>query len=411
MKNELMTIKENPNMKHLQLKYNLLQALYWTASCALCGFIAIFLQAKGLTNTQIGTVTGGACILNMVLSPVLSTVTSKFNKISLQGYILAGMMLTGAAYVLIGYVNVPVLVLMVTYMLTYCLNIAIVPLLASISMNYTAQGHNINFGLARGLGSIAYAISAVVFTQVASIFTPTVLSMAYLLGSLAFIAVLLSTPKTYAAGQEEGEKGGSLIHMVVEYKAFFAVLLGFALIFAASTCLSTYLINIIKNLGGTQELYGMAIFAMAATELPVMAVASKLQKRFTAMQLMAAAAIFYIFRNVLIASAPSLPILILGLMMQGCSYGLMTAVVTVYVNENLKKKDQVMGQTMISVMTCGLGSCIGNVFGGIFQDTFGIEMMFGFTNTLTVLGAAIIVATAVLTGRTVVRHFRKSYQM
>lgn len=235
--------------------------------------------------------------------------------------------------------------------------------------------------------------------------------MAYLLGSLAFIAVLLSTPKTYAAGQEEGEKGGSLIHMVVEYKAFFAVLLGFALIFAASTCLSTYLINIIKNLGGTQELYGMAIFAMAATELPVMAVASKLQKRFTAMQLMAAAAIFYIFRNVLIASAPSLPILILGLMMQGCSYGLMTAVVTVYVNENLKKKDQVMGQTMISVMTCGLGSCIGNVFGGIFQDTFGIEMMFGFTNTLTVLGAAIIVATAVLTGRTVVRHFRKSYQM
>lgn len=61
--------QKSASMKNLQLKYNLLQASFWAASCAICAFIAIFLQAKGLSNTQIGTVTGGACILNIVLSP------------------------------------------------------------------------------------------------------------------------------------------------------------------------------------------------------------------------------------------------------------------------------------------------------------------------------------------------------
>lgn len=402
-------------MKNLQLKYNLLQASFWAASCAICAFIAIFLQAKGLSNTQIGTVTGGACILNIVLSPMLSGLTSKWNKIPLQGFVLAGMLATVIGYLLTAYVPMPVMVLMVLYMITYCLNISMVPLLASISMNYNAQGHAVNFGLARGLGSIAYAISAVGLTKMTTIFSPTVLSMIYAAGIVVFISVLLSTPKTCAAGTEAG-KGGNLIEMVSKYKSFFAILAGFELLFAAATSLSTYLINIIKGLGGSQSVYGIAIFAMAATELPVMAVASRLQKRFSAMSLMAAAGVFYIARNLLIAYAPILPVLILGLMMQGLSYGLMTAVITVYVNDHLEKKDQVMGQTMISVLTCGVGSCLGNVLGGILQDTLGIDVMFAFTSLITILGAAIIVLTVLGQKRLAWRQIfnlrlRKSYQM
>lgn len=410
MNNELVATKENRKFSHLQLKYNWIQALYFGTSCALIGFVAIFLQAKGLTNTQIGTVTGASCVMNIFLSPALSTLTSKFNRISLQSYVMFGMVLTGLSYVLIGYVPLPTPVLMVIYTLTHCINFALVPLIASVQMNYNAQGHPVNFGIARGMGSISYAIIAVVSSNAASWLSPTFLSIIYIVGSLMLTAVLFTTPKTYAAGAQ-GEKGGNLLHMVFEYKAFFGVLFGFALLFAASTSLSTYLINIIKNLGGTQELYGIAVFAMAATELPIMAIASKLQKRFSALQLIAMAAIFYVFRNLCIANATSLVVLVIGLMMQGCSYGLMTAVITVYVNDNLKPKDQVMGQTMISVMTCGLGSAIGNIYGGVIQDTAGIEEMFAFTDILTIAGSSIIVLTAILASKAIVHRFHKSYQV
>ena len=407
--------QKSASMKNLQLKYNLLQASFWAASCAICAFIAIFLQAKGLSNTQIGTVTGGACILNIVLSPMLSGLTSKFNKISLQGFVLAGMVCTVIGYLLVAYVSMPVMVLMALYMVTYCLNISMVPLLASISMNYNAQGHVVNFGLARGLGSIAYAISAVGLTQMTTVFNPMVLSVIYAGGIVVFIGVLLSTPKTYAAAAQN-QKGGNVVEMAGKYKSFFAILAGFALLFAAATSLSTYLINIIKSLGGSQSIYGMAIFAMAATELPVMAAASRLQKRFSAMSLMAAAGLFYIVRNLCIAYAPAMPVLIFGLMMQGLSYGLMTAVITVYVNDHLEKQDQVMGQTMISVLTCGVGSCLGNVLGGLLQDTLGIEVMFAFTSLITILGAVIIVLTVFNPKRITMARLpfgrpHKSYQM
>ena len=398
------------DMNHLQLKYNLVQIAFWAASCAICAFIAIFLQAKGLTNTQIGTVTGGACILNIVLSPYLSGLTSRFNKISLQSFIMAGMAVTVIGYLLCAYVALPVIALMVVYMVTYCVNISMVPLIASISMNYTAAGHEVNFGLARGLGSITYAICAVGLTQMTTIFNPMILSVIYLAGVAVFFAVLLTTPKTYAAGSEKA-KGGNLIEMAGKYKSFFAVLVGFAFLFTAVTSLATYQINIIKNLGGTEAIYGISVFASAATELPFMAMAGRLQKRFSAMNLMAAAAVCYIARNLLIAYAPTLPLMFLGLMLQGASYGLMTAVITVYVTDHLESQDQVMGQTMISVLTCGVGSCLGNVLGGILQDTMGIDVMFFFTSLVTLIGAAIIILTVAASNRLIIRRAHKSYQM
>ena len=54
-------------MKHLQMKYNLVQMLYWVAAGSLTGYIAVFLQWKGLSNTEIGIVTGMGCILSFVV--------------------------------------------------------------------------------------------------------------------------------------------------------------------------------------------------------------------------------------------------------------------------------------------------------------------------------------------------------
>ena len=106
--------------------------------------------------------------------------------------------------------------------------------------------------------------------------------------------------------------------------------------FAAATSLSTYLINVVKNLGGNTSLYGVAIFFMAASEMPVMAITPRLIRRYDSITLIMVAAFFYIIRNFTICLAPSLPVLFIGMMMQSLSYGLLTAVITYYVTYNLK---------------------------------------------------------------------------
>ena len=163
--------------------------------------------------------------------------------------------------------------------------------------------------------------------------------------------------------------------------------------FAAATSLSTYLINVVKNLGGNTSLYGVAIFFMEASEMPVMAITPRLIRRYDSITLIMVAAFFYIIRNFTICLAPSLPVLFIGMMMQSLSYGLLTAVITYYVTYNLKSHDQMMGQTMIGIMTSGVGSTIGNLFGGILQDQYGLNMMFIFACLITIIGVIIIFST------------------
>ncbi|MCF0261076.1 MAG: MFS transporter, partial [Erysipelotrichaceae bacterium] len=196
----------------------------------------------------------------------------------------------------------------------------------------------------------------------------------------------------YAKQSTGHEKSGTLTGCVLRYPVYSLILLGFALVFAAAAALATYLINIIHAHGGSDSLYGIAVFCMAASEMPVMAASDKLIKRFGSMKLIAAAGIFYVLRNTLIAASPNLGILLLGMAFQGVSFGLMTAVITVYVSQNLKKSDQVMGQTMICLMTTGVGSTIGNVLGGWMIDNMGMEALFSGCILITLLGAAIMIS-------------------
>ena len=169
--------------------------------------------------------------------------------------------------------------------------------------------------------------------------------------------------------------------------------------FAGATSIGTYLINIVKNLGGDTSLYGVAMFAMAFSELPVMMAVPKLMKKFNSITLILVASIFYILRNYTIGLAPHLIILIIGMMFQGLSYGLFTGVITYYVTYNLETQDQMAGQTMIGIMTSGIGSTLGNVLGGILQDTIGLNALFMFVYIMTAIGAIVIVLCKVMSKR------------
>jgi len=158
----------------------------------------------------------------------------------------------------------------------------------------------------------------------------------------------------------------------------------------ASTMLGTYLPNIVRSLGGNTSTFGVAAFASAFSELPVMAMAAKWMKKYDSMKLFTIGGIGYICRTFIVCFAPNIPVLVVGMLFQSISYGLITAVVTYYVMYNLAPQDQVMGQSMIGMMTSGIGATLGNVVGGVLQDTFGLGAMYAASCTLIVIGAVVI---------------------
>jgi len=271
----------------------------------------------------------------------------------------------------------------------YALGLSTVPFITMIAMNYISLGHDVNFGLARGLGSTAWATSALIFGKIIDFVNPTVLVYGYIIFIFLALIILYTLPE-YERDETNQQKQGSTIDVVKKYKTFFLLLLGFCFMFAAATSLGTYLINIVKKLGGDTSLYGVCIFFMAFSELPFMMFTPRLMKRYNSITLIVIASIAYILRNFTICLAPHLVVVMIGMAFQGLSYGLFTGVITYYVTYNLDENDQLSGQTLIGIMTSGIGSTIGNVLGGVLQDTYGLDMMFLFVYITTVIGALII---------------------
>lgn len=380
----------------LQLKYNLLHILYWLASCGINGYIAIFLKYKGLTGTEIGLVTGISCFTTIFLSPFVSSLTAKYKSLTIVRMLDLTFISMMLIFLAVSFLDLPKIIIMLLYISLIALIICDVPFLSTIAMNYIREGKSINFGLSRGMGSVSYAIAAVILGNLVDLFNPKVLSLVFVIAAVLFIILIHSLPVTEEV-QQETATNGSIFTIIKKYPLLTLLLIGFSLLLGAATTLGTYLIHIVENLGGNTTAYGIAIFLMAASEMPVMMVVPKLLQRYSAIALIIFGSIAYVVRNVLICIAPNIYVVFAGMLFQSISYGLLTAVITYYVSQLVTKEDEVMGQTLISVMTSGFGAALGNLTGGILVDNFGLSAMFLFVEICSIVGCLVVISSGLMT--------------
>ena len=171
----------------------------------------------------------------------------------------------------------------------------------------------------------------------------------------------------------------------------FYILIGFSLNLAGSVVISTYLIHIIEKLGGSTTIYSVVVFTMAASELPAMILTRGLMKKYDGMNLIIIAGVSYLIRNILMCVAPHIIFVFMGAVFQCMTYGVLTPLLTYYVTDTCCSEDEAMSQTLIGVMTTGVGSTLGNICGGALLDKAGIDAMFSFAIIVTLLGSAILI--------------------
>lgn len=439
----------------LQVRYGALQALYYFGTCALGGFAAIFLGYKGLSNSLIGVATGASCILSVVLMPAISMLLERKPGLGIPRVVRSLTLGSVACYVVLALAPLPTYAVIVLFALANAMSLAIAPFLSQLAMGFNRIGMPINFGLARGMGSVSYAVGAVGLSRLVELSSPGVLAGLFVLSGVVLLAVLASMPtceapvKAGAVQAEEprsqadqtlgstgrapaacdsaegmataagtvvdvpagdalgataggapgeldashGAKGrhederGSAFREILRERVLLMVLAGFMVAFIACNCLSVYLIDIVVNVGGDTSMYGVAIFCMAASELPAMALVPLLRRRFSTGTLFMVVGAAYLLRNMIVVCATSVPMVFIGLLFQSTSYGLLTPLLTCYIAEVCSPRSEMLGQTLLSVATTGVGAMVGTVCGGVLQDTYGIQAMLLFVAVATVVAA------------------------
>ena len=381
-----MFMKKN---RSLNLKYAGSQIFYFAAFAAMMGYASVFLLDKGCSNSQIGIALALSSIIAVLLQPMLASFADNHKNIEIRN-IMAPIILVVIALSAILYL-IPGSALFVLFLVVTIFSImsSIMPLMNSLAFAFEQHGIEINYGLARGLGSVAYAIASLALGHIIESFSPGILPLFYILFTvLLFIVVkMFVLPKEFKndveqveTPQEETEQL-SFGKFCMKYKKFILFLVGFVLVYFAHTIINNFFIQIITNIGGTSADMGNAVF-----------VAAMMSEKINCGTLIKFSILMFCVKHALTYFATNMIMIYLAQVCQMFAYALFVPASVYYVNEKIAVADRVKGQSLVTT-SMTLSGVFANFAGGIMLDALGVGHVLLAGVILSIIGAVIVILT------------------
>ena len=148
--------------RSLNLKYAGSQIFYFAAFASMMGYASVFLLDKGCTNSQIGIALALSSIIAVLLQPMLASFADNHKNIEMRNIIAPIVLLVIALSAILYLIPGSALFVLFLVVTIFSIMSSIMPLMNSLAFVFEQHGIEINYGLARGLGSVAYAIASLV---------------------------------------------------------------------------------------------------------------------------------------------------------------------------------------------------------------------------------------------------------
>ena len=370
-------------------RYALIQGLYWAVFCLMVGFASAFLLDKGFTNGQIGLILGLSYLLSAVLQPVIGALFSR------HGFRLNHAV--ACVYMPVALASLCMLVLPLGKGLISVLTVMAVtiqsmlqPSINALHQDLQAENDSVNFGLARGVGSAAYALSSFVMGRILTRFAPSILPAAYGLAVLALIIVLLCLPVSTSVRRTViNNRGDSYADILREHPHMGLFLIGISCMFMTYSFIDSFLLQIIVSVGGVSANLGTAITLSAMTELPAMILFSRLSRRGLGLKLFMISIWCWLAKDVLTLMAPS-PAALYGVqLLNFASCAVYVPGMMIYMQHMLPEKQLLRGVTLAGTATT-LGSLAARMLGGWLIDTAGMRNALAIAQLFAACGTALL---------------------
>jgi len=286
------------------------------------------------------------------------------------------------------------------------------PLINSLGMECINQGIPVNFGLARGVGSVSYALISYVAGELVTRYNTTVIPiLIIILYSFLLVFVLTfrfakekgininnkeNNTKTKIATEIVGiqEQRRSGIHekstsFFVKYPKFLFLILGATITFISHNIINNFMFQIMEYHGGGSCEMGIAMGLAAGLELPTMIAFGYVIKKVSPGALLRISGIFFAMKAFMMFMAGSILTIYIAQSAQILGFALFVPASVYYVNELVEQKDRVKGQAYMTV-TNTLGSIFGSLFGGFILDEKGVSVMLLVSFVMGIIGMLII---------------------
>ncbi len=379
--------------------YMVITAGFWSSFCVFVQYAAVFLQGAGYTNMELGLIMAVGNIIGAVLGPVLGARIDRNRNVRHAVVISILLALQAAVLVLLRISPVKGLLCSVCFTLYIAIALPVNALNLDLCVRLEHAKASLNFGLARSMGSFSFVIVSTVLGFLIEKLDYRMLPLA----GLVITAVQLFGNRLVDRDLRQAEalipaesaaasgRSTSLIGFFRENKGFSLMLFGTIFIYIAHNIDGNFLINVVRNVGGGEAIMGYLAAYTAIVEVPVMMFASRLPKKWTTVQYIRAAFVFFVLKLLSYALAPNVPLLFAARTLQAPSYALYTVLIVSYAGQVVDRKDSAKAQSLAFSVT-NIGSVLSSLIGGRMFDTVGVRPTMLTAAAICAVGAVIAIA-------------------
>jgi len=362
--------------KTLTFQYTFHQMAYWATAAGVMSFATAFLLQKGFAASTVGVLLASGNLLSCGFQPVLAGWADRTGGNVLK-WMTAGLTLVSAAcFASIQLLPLPQTVFGLLYLLGVFAFDAMNPLMNALNVSYMTNGYTINYGLSRGLGSLAYAFAALGIGKVMARFGADWMIWISL-GLLAINAAMaLSYPSlvTTVSGEKKENDCCSVPVFFRRYKWYCVSLLGVMLLGMFHAMTENYLIEIVTPLGGDSGTVGVALFIATAIEAVVLVYLDRIRSKISDNWLLKLAGLSFVLKSVLFLVAGNVMTIYVIQLLQATSYTFLSPIQMYYANNKIGAADMVKGQAFITA-SYTLGCAAGNFTGGQLLSIFDVRAL------------------------------------
>ena len=382
-------------------RFAMIQGSFWMSFCIIFGYVSVYLLSKGFSNSEIGIVIAVAGAISAFLQPLVADFADKTTKISLRYIISFFSLLIILVAIVLLIPGLHVLWIAIFYGTAVAGLQILTPLTNAIGMECVNRGIPVNFGLARGIGSISYAAVSYVAGRVVTTFsTDAIPVMIILLYVILIIATLSfrfpqSLPvdkteknKTQKDGKVKGQKS-----FFATNRKFFLLLVGVTFSFISHNLINNYMFQIMQYHGGGSSEMGTALAIAATLELPTMLGFVYIIRKFNSGILLKVSGAFFFVKAILMFLAPNIVGIYISQGAQILAFALQVPASVYYVNSLMQPEDRVKGQAFMTA-TNTLGSIGGSLIGGVVLDYCGVKIFLLVSVLVAGIGMLIIFAAS-----------------
>ena len=381
------------NKNDLTTKYAFIQCFFWMAFGETIGFVSVYLLDCGYSNTQIGILIAIAGIISAMLQPVLAGYADREKSPSLKILISIFIVIQMVFGILLFTVYHKSFIL--TGGFYACLLIImqiLTPLVNALGMESINQKKKLNFGLARGMGSVGYAIVVYVVGVAVGRMGAGALPISLIIVSCALLAGLFFFPFQKVSKPIFEERQGTRRNPFLffqKYKRFSITLVGCVLVYISHVLLNSFTFQIVEGKGGGSAQMGTAMAMASLIELPTMFLFTFMLKKVRCDIWFRISGIFFFLKTFGTLLAPNIPVFYGVQVFQMFGWALITVSSVYYVNSIMEKQDVIKGQAYMT-MTYTMGSVAGALLGGVLIDRLGVTSMLIFATISAAVGMVIM---------------------